>query len=83
MPSSAYPHSAGIRVSVTADGHTRIKEVQLGGNYLSQNAAEVHFGLADTTQVEQIKIQTPKPQGKTVVKKDVKAGQWLELILDE
>ncbi len=75
------PHMAGARVYVTTGGKTQMREIKIGSNYLSQNAAEAHFGLGDVDVVDELKVVLPKPFAKTLVKKDVQAGEWVVLEL--
>lgn len=72
---------AGARLKITTDKGTQIREIQLGGNYLSQNAKEAHFGLGGAKQIEQLEIWL---SGKTKVHKTLKnvtANQWLTVDL--
>ena len=75
------PHMAGARVYVTAGGKTQMREIKLGSNYLSQNAAEAHFGLGDVDVIDELKVVLPAPFAKSLVKKGVKAGEWVGLEL--
>jgi len=49
----------GARVTVTAAGRKRIDEVMSGGSYYSQNSFTLHFGLGQTTEVENVEIRWP------------------------
>ncbi|MDG2307862.1 MAG: FG-GAP-like repeat-containing protein [Candidatus Binatia bacterium] len=49
--------SIGSRVLVTVNGSTQMREIRAGSNYLSQDPAEAHFGLAGSTQADTVEIQ--------------------------
>ncbi|NNC90568.1 MAG: CRTAC1 family protein [Akkermansiaceae bacterium] len=53
--------AVGARVIVEGNGNVarQFREVDGGSNYLSQNDIVVHFGLGDSTLVEQIRIEWP------------------------
>ena len=44
------------RVRVSAGTLTQNDEVRSGGSYMSQSDLRLHFGLADRTQVDEVKI---------------------------
>jgi hypothetical protein len=49
----------GTRLTLVADGHRQIREVQSGSSYLSQNDLRAHFGLGQSTRVERLEIRWP------------------------
>ncbi|MEW6238232.1 MAG: CRTAC1 family protein [Candidatus Omnitrophota bacterium] len=61
----------GARISVTANGKTRIDDVRAGGSYASMNDPRVHFGLGQAERIDEIKIQWPS--GKVDVLKNIAA----------
>lgn len=46
----------GSRISITVDGQTRIDRIDGGSNYLSQSEMSAHFGLADKTMVDTVRV---------------------------
>jgi len=42
----------GARIEVSSDGLTQVREIRGGNNYVSQNAAEAHFGLGTATSAD-------------------------------
>ena len=53
--------AVGAKVYVTANGITQLQEVRAGGSFLSGSPAELHFGLADATEIDHIEIIWPRP----------------------
>ncbi|MCA8957159.1 MAG: CRTAC1 family protein [Planctomycetes bacterium] len=49
----------GARIAVTANGTTQIRELRSGCNYVSQNPAEAHFGLAAAAVVDSLVVTWP------------------------
>ena len=49
----------GARVTVAANGRSRIDEVMSGGSYYSQNSFTLHFGLGTARKVDQLEIHWP------------------------
>ena len=49
----------GAKVTVIAGGNSRVLEKTSAGGYLSQNDPRLHFGLADFSVIDQIKIRWP------------------------
>jgi hypothetical protein len=49
----------GSRVVVTTGERTQMAELYSSGSFLSQNSAVLHFGLADATLVENVRIRRP------------------------
>jgi enediyne biosynthesis protein E4 len=63
----------GARVTVTAGGHTQVREVKSGSSYLGQNDLRAHVGLGEAARVERIDVRWPA--GKTDTIRDVAANQ--------
>ena len=68
------------RIRLTTSDGQQLREVQIGSNYLSQNATEVHFGLADYDGVVKLEIVHPQT-GENIVIENVTVNQWLTLPL--
>lgn len=49
----------GAKVYVTANGVTQLQEVRSGGSFISSSPSELHFGLADSDIVDEIRIIWP------------------------
>ncbi len=49
----------GARVRIETSAGEQVREVRNGGNYVSQNPAEAHFGLGAVTQVERVSVRWP------------------------
>lgn len=73
----ANTEAVGARVYLTAQGVTQMREIRIGGNYVSQNPAEAHFGLGDATLAERLEIRWPS--GARTVRTDVLPTALLEL----
>jgi enediyne biosynthesis protein E4 len=59
----------GARVTVKAGKLTQMNEVRAGGSYLSSNDPRVHFGLAQESKMDEVKIRWPS--GKVEILRDV------------
>ena len=49
----------GARVYVKDQSREQMREVNINSNFTSQNPSQLHFGLGEITQIEQIKIIWP------------------------
>ena len=49
----------GALVKATAGAMVQTEEVHSGGSYLSSNDLRVHFGLGQSTSVEQLEVHWP------------------------
>jgi hypothetical protein len=49
----------GTRVEIQAQGHTQHQEIGSQASYLSQNALEAHFGLAQAGTVDRLRVRFP------------------------
>lgn len=65
----------GALIEVAVNGVTMIREVDGGSSHLSQNSLTTHFGLANATKVDYVKVIWPG--GKTQVLTDQIANQLL------
>jgi hypothetical protein len=51
--------AVGARIVLNVGGDTQMREVHNGNNFVSQNPAEQHFGLADRLRVDTLRIVWP------------------------
>jgi enediyne biosynthesis protein E4 len=65
----------GARVRIEIGGTAQLREVSAGNNYLSQNPADVHFGLGESSRVDRLTIDWP--DGAATVVENVAADQRL------
>ena len=65
----------GSRITVVSGELTQIREITAGNNYLSQNPAEAHFGLANNSAPLDIRVLWS--DGKTSVHENVMPNQHL------
>ena len=56
----------GTRLTLIADGHRQIREVQSGSSYLSQNDLRAHFGLGQSNRAERLEIRWPSGGTETL-----------------
>ena len=70
----------GARVTVVSGGLTQIREVKSGSGYISQNDLRLHFGLADATRVDTLKVRWGC--GKRQTLQDVETNQVLVISED-
>lgn len=49
----------GARLRLTTRTMTQVREVKAGSSYLGQNDTRVHFGLGDTTEIDQLEVRWP------------------------
>jgi hypothetical protein len=71
----ANPFGIGSRIRVTVGGDSQIREIRAGCNYVSQNPAEAHFGIADSNIVDLLEVFWP--DGSTTEIIDVATRQHL------
>ncbi len=67
----------GARLTLRAAGLTQTREIRAGGNYLSQNPAQAHFGLADAALVEELRVRWPDGEEQTLT--DLAVDRLLEI----
>jgi len=70
--------AVGARVSLVAKGKPQMREVVLGDGYGSQNSLRQHFGLADATSVDELKVKWPR-SGITQVFHNVAANRIIQI----
>ena len=68
----------GARVSITADGHAQIREITAGASNSSQNMLPAHFGLGQSSVVDELRIQWPSGAVQTL--RDVAPNQVLTVL---
>ena len=51
--------AVGAEVRLTAGGQTMIRVVQAGSGYATQSSHVLHFGLADASEVEALRVRWP------------------------
>ncbi|AFV00467.1 CRTAC1 family protein [Simiduia agarivorans] len=71
----ANTEAAGARVYVSTDSQTQMREVMIGSNFVSQNPAELHFGLADASEVDEVRVRWL--DGTETVLSDIAANQLI------
>jgi hypothetical protein len=49
----------GARIYVTANGHTRMREVRATQGLYSSNDPRTHFGLGDVSAIERVEVHWP------------------------
>jgi hypothetical protein len=49
----------GTRLTLVADGHRQVRDVQSGSSYLAQNDLRAHFGLGQSNRAERLEIRWP------------------------
>ena len=69
--------AAGARIRATIGRTTQMREIILGSNFTSQNPALRIFGLGAATQVDTLEVEWP--DGETTTRRNVAAGQTLEI----
>jgi len=69
--------AAGARIYATVGSKTQMREVSIGSNFVSQNSAMKHFGLGNSAQVDELRVEWPN--GEETVLRNVPAGQLLRV----
>ncbi len=69
------PDGFGTRVTVLADGVEQVRYLDGGCSYLSQSELSLHFGLAASTNVAELRIDWA--DGKQTLLHDLAAGQTI------
>jgi hypothetical protein len=69
----------GAKVFVTANGITQMQEVKAGGSFLAGGPAELHFGLAGATTIDEIKVIWPRPNYYQYTLTDIAANQFITI----
>ncbi|MDE0391023.1 MAG: FG-GAP-like repeat-containing protein [Rhodospirillales bacterium] len=57
----ANPHAVGARVTVRTASGAQVREVRLGGAYLSQGLTTLHFGLGRERVAQSVEVRWPGP----------------------
>lgn len=70
--------AVGARIYVSADGQQQMRELQLGGNYISQDPVEAHFGLGNH-QIVDLRIIWPGLEGQISEINNVQVNQFLTI----
>jgi hypothetical protein len=52
-------HGIGARIWLSAGGHTQMRELRRGSNFVSQQAGEAHFGLGESESIDEIRVRWP------------------------
>jgi hypothetical protein len=68
----------GAKLTLTANGHTQVREVTPVNGYLSQGDFRVHFGLGPATKADRIDVRWP--DGRTQTLSNVAADQVFKLV---
>lgn len=74
---SGNSQALGARIYVTSNGIVQMRELRAGSNYVSQNPVEAHFGLAQATKLERVKIVWP--DGKESILDDLNMNQFITI----
>ncbi len=53
------PNGIGARVSVRVGAVTHVRQIDGGGNYLSQSEMSAHYGLASATIADEVRVRWP------------------------
>lgn len=69
------PKQIGSRIYVSAGSLDMMREVSYGNNYVSQTPTEQHFGLADATLIEHVRVVWP--DGSEIILRDVAINQHI------
>ena len=68
----------GARITLTAGGHTQIREITAGASNSSQNMLPAHFGLGKAEVIDEIRVQWPSGTVQTL--RDVSPNQVLTVV---
>ena len=74
---SGNSQALGARIYVTSNGIVQMRELRAGSNYVSQNPVEAHFGLAQATKLERVRIVWP--DGKESILDDLNMDQFITI----
>ncbi len=75
----ANPQGIGARVTVRTASGQQVREVRLGGSYLSQAPPTLHFGLGANRAVRSIEVRWPGPGGQVSRLEDVAANRRIAI----
>ena len=68
-------HAYGAKVYATSDTLNQYREMRFENNYMSNNAPELHFGLAADDVVSELRVEWP--DGEVTVLNDVPVNQFM------
>lgn len=71
----------GARLEATIDGKLYVDEVTAGSGYASQNTTMVHFGIAASTDIQEVKVYWPSGQVETFA--NLQANQRYQIVEGE
>jgi hypothetical protein len=69
--------AVGAKLTLTSQGRRQVRVNQWATSYLSYNDPRVHFGLGDSTQIDQLEVRWPN--GQTEVFGGLKADRYVTL----
>jgi len=69
--------ATGARITITIGGNTQMREISIASNFVSQNPTVQTFGLGNTAQVDELRVQWP--DGDETVMVAVTAGQFMTI----
>ena len=69
--------AAGARITVTIGANSQMSEISIASNFVSQNPTVQIFGLGNTAQVDELRVQWPN--GSETVMMDIQAGQFMSI----
>lgn len=67
----------GARIYLEANGVSQFREIRSGNNFVSQNPAEAHFGLADAQTISNLRVVWP--DGEETMIEDVNINQFVTI----
>ena len=65
----------GAKVTVSAGDLTQYREMRFENNYMSNNAPELHFGLAAESVIDEIRVEWP--DGQVTLFTDIDVNQFM------
>lgn len=60
------PDGVGARVQIRSGALTQVRSMQACSNFLSQSEISAHFGLGNTAQIDEIRVEWPNGQVSTL-----------------
>ncbi len=69
--------AAGARITVSVGLRSQMREITIGSNFVSQNPTVQIFGLGNSTQADEVRVQWP--DGRETVLLNVQAGQSIAI----
>jgi hypothetical protein len=71
------PLAVGAKIYVSTNGQEQMRELQLGGQYISQNPVEAHFGIGASQIVDTVRIVWPGIEGSESELTNVEVNRFL------